>query len=81
MDFGTLPGRQDKWPADANDYCIHIGEKSTLYCSDASFSNSELNGPVFLSSGRHRLLLSTTLESNSGGLFVIISEKETLNKI
>lgn len=75
VDFGALPDRQDEWPADANDYCIHVGEKSTFYCSDASFSNSELNGPVFLSSGKHMLLLSTTLESNSGRLFVLISEQ------
>lgn len=81
VDFGVLPGRQDKWPADANDYCIRTGEKSTFYYSDASFSNPELNGPVLLGSGRHRLLLSTKLEPKSGRLFVLISEKETLNKI
>lgn len=81
VDFGALPGRQDKWPADANDYCIRTGEKSTFYYSDASFSNPELNGSVFLGSGRHRLLLSTKLEPKSGKLFVLISEKETLNKI
>ncbi|HWQ48809.1 MAG TPA: hypothetical protein VN414_07670 [Methanosarcina sp.] len=81
VDFGALPGRQDKWPADSNDYCIRIGEKNTFYYSDASFSNPELNGSVFLGSGRHRLLLSTKLEPKSGKLFVIISEKGTLNKI
>jgi hypothetical protein len=43
--FGVRPGQQDKWPANANDYCIHTGEKSTFYYSDASFSNPELNGP------------------------------------
>lgn len=73
VDLGVLPGRQDKWPADANNYCIHTGEKNTFYYSDASFSNPELNGPVFLGSGRHRLLLSTKLEPKSGRLFVIIS--------
>lgn len=81
VEFGALPGRQDKWPADAKNYCIRTGEKSTFYYSDASFSNLELNGPVFLGSGRHRLLLSTKLESKSGRLFVLISEKETLNNI
>jgi hypothetical protein len=81
VDFGTLPGRQDKWPADANDYCVCRGEKITFYYSEASFSNPELNGPVFLGSGRHRLLLSTELESESGRLFVLISEKEALKKI
>lgn len=81
VDFGTLPGRQDKWPADANDYCVRTGEKATFYYSDASFSNSELNGPVSLDSGKHRLLLSTKLESSSGKLFVIISEKGTLKNI
>jgi len=81
VDFGTLPGRQDKWPADANDYCVCTGEKTTFYYSAASFSNPELNGPVSLASGRHRLLLSTKLESKSGRLFVIISEKGALNNI
>ncbi len=75
VDFGSLPGRQDKWPADANDYFIRTGEKTTFYYSDASFSNPELNGPVSLGSGRHRLLLSTKIESKSGRLFVLISEK------
>ncbi len=46
--------------------------------SAASFSNPELNGPVSLASGRHRLLLSTKLEPKSGRLFVLISEKESL---
>jgi hypothetical protein len=81
VDFGALSGRQGKWPADANNYCVHTGEKSTFYYSDASFSNPELSGPVFLGSGRHRLLLSTKLEPKSGKLFVLISEKETINKI
>ena len=81
VDFGSLPGRQDKWPADANDYCIRTGEKTTFYYSDASFSNPELNGPVSFGSGRHRLLLSTKFESKSGRLFVLISEKEALKKI
>jgi hypothetical protein len=81
VDFGAFPGRQDKWPADANDYCVHTEEKDIFYFSLASFSNPELNGPVFLSSGRHRLLLSTKLESKSGRLFVLISEKEALKKI
>jgi hypothetical protein len=81
VEFGSLPGRQDKWPADANDYCVRTGEKATFYYSDASFSNPELSGPVFLDSGMHRLLLSTKLESRSGKLFVLISEKEALKKI
>ena len=81
VDFGSLPGRQDKWPADANDYCVRTGEKSTFYYSDASFSNPELSGPVSLGSGRHRLFLSTKLESKSGRLFVLISEKEALKNI
>lgn len=81
VEFGALPGRQDKWPADANDYCVRTGEKATFYYSDASFSNPELNGPVSLDSGKHRLLLSTKLESRSGKLFVLISEKEALKKI
>ncbi|MGB9941332.1 hypothetical protein [Methanosarcina sp.] len=81
VDFGALPGRQDKWPEDANDYCVRTGEKSTFYYSDASFSNSELEGPVSLVSGRHRLLLSTELEPKSGRLFVLISEKDALKNI
>jgi hypothetical protein len=81
VDFGALPGRQDRWPVDANDYCVRTGEKATFYYSDASFSNPELSGPVLLNSGGHRLLLSTKLESKSGRLFVLISEKEALKKI
>ncbi|HWR24757.1 MAG TPA: hypothetical protein VN278_00855 [Methanosarcina sp.] len=75
VDFGSLPGREDKWPSDANNYCIRAGEKVTFYSSDASFANPELNGSVSLGSGRHRILLSTKTETQSGRLFVLISEK------
>lgn len=76
VDFGTLPGRQDKWPADANNYCIRLRRETAFYSSAAFFSNPGFNGPVSLGSGRHRLLLSTKVESKSGKLFVAISEKE-----
>jgi len=75
VDFGVLPGHQDKWPAHANNYYICIGRKTTFYSSDTFFSNPELNGPVSLGSGKHRLLLSTKTESKSGRLFVLVSEK------
>jgi len=75
VDFGTLPGRQDKWPADANNYYIRIGGKTTFYSSNTFFSNPGLNGPVSLGSGKHRLHLSTKKESKSGRLFVLISKK------
>ena len=75
VDFGALPGSQDKWPADADNYCIHLGGKTTFYSSAAFFSNPGLNGPVSLGSGRHRLFLSTQVESKSGKHFVVISEK------
>jgi hypothetical protein len=81
VDFGFLPGRRDKWPADANNYCIRIGGKNTFYSSDAFFSNPELNGPVSLGSGMHMLFLSTKIESKSGRLFVLISEKRIMEKI
>jgi hypothetical protein len=76
VDFGNLPGYQNKWPADANNYCIHIDGKSTFYSSSAFFSNPEINGPISLGSGRHRLFLSTKTEPDSGRLYVLISEKE-----
>lgn len=75
MDFGNLPGCQNKWPADANNYCIHIEGKSKFYSSSALFSNPEINGPISLGSGRHRLTLSTKTEADSGRLFVLISDK------
>jgi hypothetical protein len=75
-DFGTLPGRQGNWPADASNYCIRFGKKTGFYSSAAFFSNPGFNGPVSFGSGMHRLLLSTKIESKSGKLFVVISEKE-----
>ncbi|WP_235283247.1 hypothetical protein [Methanosarcina sp. 2.H.A.1B.4] len=74
LDFGTLPGREGDWPEDADNYCITIGGKSTFYPAVASFSNPEVNGPSSLGSGRHRVLLSTKIEPESGRLFVLISE-------
>lgn len=74
VDFGALPGRQDKWPADANNYYISSAGKIVFYSSAAFFSKPGLDGPVSLASGRHMLHLSTKVDSNSGKLFVVISE-------
>lgn len=76
VDFGVLPGSKEKWPADADNYCVHLGGKNSFYSSAAFFSNPGFNGPVSLGSGRHRLLLSTQVELKSGKHFVVISEKE-----
>lgn len=75
VDFGTLPGIVDKWPADANNYCIHSDGKTLFYSSTAYFSKPGLNGSVSLGSGRHRLLLSSEAEPKSGKIFVVIFEK------
>jgi len=75
VDFGALPGRQDKWPADANNYCIRSGGKTAFYSSAAWFSKPGFDGPVSLGPGRHRLLLSTKVELKSGKLFVVIYDK------
>lgn len=73
-DFGALPGRQDKWPADANNYCIRSAGKTVFYSSSAFFSKPGFNGPVSLGSGNHRLLLSTKVEPKSKVLFIVICE-------
>jgi hypothetical protein len=73
VDFGTLPGRRDNWPEDADNYCITIEGKSKFYPAGASFSNPELDGPVSLGPGRHRLLVTTKIDQRSGRLFVLIS--------
>jgi hypothetical protein len=72
--FGALPGREGNWPEDADNYGITIGGKSKFYPAFASFSNYELNGPVSFGPGRHRLILSTKINQESGRLFVLISE-------
>jgi len=76
VNFGSLPGSKNKWPADANNYFINTGENERLYSSKASFSNSSLNGPVSFDPGKHKLLLTTEIDPKSGRLFVLISEKE-----
>ncbi|MGE5457436.1 MAG: hypothetical protein ACM3RX_03695 [Methanococcaceae archaeon] len=76
VNFGSFPGSKNKWPADANNYFIRIGENERIYSSKASFSNSYLKGPVSFGPGKHRLLLTTKIEQGSGRLFVLISEKE-----
>ena len=81
VDLGALPGSQNKWPADANNYCIHSAEKTAVYSSGAFFSKPGFNGPVSLGSGRHRLLLSTKVETKSGKLFVVISEDRKQNDL
>lgn len=72
--LGTLPGRENKWPEDADNYGITVQGKTKFYPSVASFSNPELAGPVSLGPGRHRLLLSTKIDQESGRHFVLISE-------
>lgn len=80
VDFGTLPDREENWPEDADNYYITTGGKSTFYPAVASFSNQELNGSFSLGPGRHRVLLSTKLEPESGRLFVLVSETGTVDK-
>lgn len=75
VDFGALPGHHNKWPADANNCCISLAGKTSIYPTTAFFSKPGLNGPVSLYSGRHKLLLSTKVEPKSGKIFVVISEK------
>lgn len=72
--LGTLPGRENKWPEDADNYGISVQGKTNFYPSVASFSNPELTGPVYLGPGRHRLLLSTKIDPESDRLFVLISQ-------
>ena len=74
VDFGVLPGRLDKWPADANNYCIRSGKKTASYSTTAFFSKPGFDGPVSLGPGRHKLLLKTKAEPISGKIFVVISE-------
>jgi len=72
--LGTFPGRESNWPDDANNYGIIVEGKTKFYPAVASFSNPELVGPVSLGPGKHRLLLSTKIDPESGRLFVLISE-------
>lgn len=72
--LGALSGREGNWPEDANNYGITVEGKSNFYPAVASFSNPELVGPVSLGPGRHRLVLSTKIDPESGRLFVLISE-------
>lgn len=76
VNYGSFPGSENKWPADANNYFVRIGENERIYSSKASFSNSYLNGPVSFGPGRHNLMLTTKIEPESGRIFVLISEKE-----
>lgn len=72
--FGALPGQEGNWPECADNYGVTIDGKSKFYPSGASFSNSDLDGPVSLGPGRHGLLLSTKIDPESGRLFVLISK-------
>ena len=72
--LGTLPGRESKWPEDADNYGITVEGKTKFYPAVAFFSNPELVGPVSLGPGKHRLLLSTKVDPDSGRLFILVSE-------
>jgi hypothetical protein len=42
VEFGTLPGHQGNWPADARNYCIRSGKKTSFYSSAAFFFKSRI---------------------------------------
>lgn len=75
--FGALPGREGEWPADAHNYYLSMGGREGFYASSASFSGPAIKGPAILGSGRHRLVLETAIEPETGRLFVLVSGNES----
>ena len=75
--LGALPGREGEWPADAHNYYLSMGRREGFYASSASFSGPSMEGPAILGSGRHRLVLETVIEPETGRLFVLVSGNES----
>ena len=72
--LGALPGSENTWPEDANNYYILTSEKRAIHETDALFSNVHINGPYTISPGSHQITLETVTEESSGKLFVKIYE-------
>ncbi|MCL7411333.1 MAG: hypothetical protein M8350_05940 [Methanosarcinaceae archaeon] len=73
--LGALPKNRDEWPRDAENYYIQSGSKSSVYETDAAFSNIEVDDAVELSEGPHRLTLESVYNSDHGKLFVLVYER------
>ncbi|MEA1985324.1 MAG: hypothetical protein U9N13_06695 [Euryarchaeota archaeon] len=72
--LGALPGSENVWPEDANNYYSQTGEQRVIHETDALFSNVHLDGPYTLSPGPHQITLETVTEASSGKRFVKIYE-------
>ncbi len=75
--FGALPGREGEWPADAHNYYVSTGGRDSFYASSASFSGPTMKGPAIFGPGRHRLILKTAIEPETGRLFALVSGNES----
>ncbi len=72
--MGSIPGSEEKWPADACNYYLDLNGKRTIGKSSAFYSNSTLDGGFVLYPGPHMLNLKSVRDQN-GKIFIALSDK------
>lgn len=72
--FGAIPGQESLWPADPNNYYIHIEDKDVVGHSLASYSNENFTGAVSIGPGSHLLTLESIKRHTDNRIFVKVYE-------
>ena len=72
--LGAIPGQESLWPADSNNYYIHIENRDIIGHSSASYSNENLSGAVNLGPGSHLLALESIKRPTDNRIFVKVYE-------
>ncbi len=75
--FGAVPGHENAWPSDAENYYFEINGKQIIGESSASYSNPALDGGLTLSPGPHVLTLESVRDQN-GKIFITLGDKSHL---
>ncbi len=71
--FGDLP-RGSFWPVHAKNYYVETESKTSTFMSSASFCNRNINGPVILHPGPHKVVIESVKDNATGILYIRIYE-------
>lgn len=72
--LGAIPEQEALWPADSNNYYIHIENRNIIGHSSASYSNENFSAAFNLGSGSHLLALESIKRPTDNRIFVKVYE-------
>ncbi|WP_292469784.1 hypothetical protein [Methanolobus sp.] len=70
--MGAIPGQENNWPSDSQNYYFEIDDKQTIGESAAFYSNASLNGCFILYPGSHTITMESVRDQN-GKIFIVLS--------